>query len=142
MRRSPASLIAKRVLAFCHGAFGFRPQKAIRFGVIWLTAWALIAQTTLTLSSSPALADSTSLSVICSLAGAEGPFDSPNSIAAGHLKCIACVLGQSFAPPPLSATLTIPLVVVAFSYAQRDTARPFSETPHYSHSARGPPATT
>lgn len=121
--------------------FNRRTAEALRFGIIWFTACALFVQTVLTLGSAPAQAGTLSLSVICHSAGAQGPVDSHDAVAAGHLKCIACVLGQTLAPPVLAAPVSLPLVVVAVAYAQPNATLAPREAPHRAQSARGPPAT-
>ncbi len=115
---------------------------AVRFAVIWFTALALILQTTLATVSMAANAsqpNALGLSAICDSVDQQSPSASHDQVAGCHLKCIACVIGHSLAPPLLSVQPALRLV--GFS-----DAAPFSVpapyvAPYYSHSARGPPAT-
>jgi hypothetical protein len=114
---------------------------AVRFAVIWFTALALIFQTTLATVSMAANAVQPNelVSAICGSVDQRSPSDSHDRVAAGHLKCIACVVGHSLAPPQL--LLAEPaLTLVGFSYtAPFSVPAPYA-APNYSHSARGPPA--
>jgi hypothetical protein len=127
--------------ALSSSLFNARTAEMTRFAIIWFTACALIVQTILTLGSTPAQAGTISLSVICHSAGAQGPVDSHDAVSAGHLKCIACVLGQSLAPPMLVEPGVLPLVAVTFAYVQRGAANVSPKAIHHAHAPRGPPAT-
>jgi hypothetical protein len=114
---------------------------AIRFAVVWLIAFALISQTTLaTISTVANAGQSNGLPEICSSVDQQNPSNSHDRIVAGHLKCIACVIGHSLAPPSSSMVVLPALAYVGFSYALPFYVPAPSTAQHYSHSARGPPA--
>ncbi len=118
-----------------------RTAEIARFAVIWFTACALIVQTILTLGSTPVQAGTAGLSVICHSAGAQGPTDSHDAVSAGHLKCIACVIAQSLAPPARMEPGLLPRVVATVAYAQSGATRSSHRTFQHAHAPRGPPAT-
>ncbi|QWG25778.1 DUF2946 family protein [Bradyrhizobium sediminis] len=116
---------------------------AVRFAVIWLATLALIFQTSLAAVSTAANAGQSNmlaLSAICRSVDQQDPSDSHDRVAAGHLKCIACVIGHSFAPPSLLMTPRPALAVVGVFYALPFSVPALYTAPYYSHSARGPPA--
>lgn len=120
---------------------------AVRFAVIWITAFALIFQTTLAVVSTNANASPSSvsaLSVICNPAGeqGQGPLEPHDGRLAGYIKCIACVIGHSLAPPLPSMAPLPALAFAGFSEAWPFSAPAPYAALYYSHSARGPPATT
>lgn len=120
---------------------------AARFAVIWFTALALIFQTTLATVAASVTASPSgvlALSAICDPGGEQkrGPFDSHDRGLAGDLKCIACVIGHSLAPPLPSIVPRPALAFAGFSEAWPFSAPVPYAAPYYSHSARGPPATT
>lgn len=129
------------------GAFARRVGSAIRFGIIWFTACALVFQATLTFGSAIARANedtSAALSVICHSIGQQSldpsaAGDNYGSVSTGHLKCLACVIGHTLAPPAMGPVLVLPLTVVSYAYAQSAPAAAPSEGLSSSHSARGPP---
>ncbi len=116
---------------------------AVRFAVIWFTALALIFQTTLATVAMAANAGQPNdlVSAICGSVDQQSPSDSHDRVVAGHLKCIACVIGHSLAPPLLSLAVRPALTFVGFSYASPFSVPAPYAAPYYSHSARGPPAT-
>lgn len=117
---------------------------AVRFLAIWLTALALILQTTLAtvaMAASASQPNELGLSAICGSVNQQSPSDSHDRVAAGHLKCIACVVGHSLAPPLLSPSAQPALTFVGLSYASPFSVPAPYAAPNYSHSARGPPAT-
>ena len=115
---------------------------AARFAVIWFTALALIFQTTLATVSMAANAGQPNelVSAICGSVDRQSPSDPHDRVAAGHLKCIACVVGHSLAPPLLSPAGPA-LTLVGFSYTVPYSVPAPHAAPNYSRSARGPPAT-
>lgn len=115
---------------------------AARFAVIWFTTLALVFQTSLaTVSASANSSQSNALtfSAICTSVDQQSPSDSRDRSGAGHLKCIACVIGHSLAPPSPSMTLQPAFAFAGFSYPLPFSAPVPFAAPHYSHSARGPP---
>lgn len=120
---------------------------ALRFGIIWFTACALIFQTTLTFGSTIARAndgDAATLSVIChslgqQLVNQQGGGDNYDQVAAGHLKCIACVIGHTLAPPPATPALAVTFAAVRYTYTLPPAARVSRDAAHHSRFARGPP---
>jgi hypothetical protein len=116
---------------------------AARFAVIWFTALALIFQTTFATVSANANPNSSGVSALCMPAGEpkQGPLDSDDRSLAGGLKCIACVIGHSLAPPLPSMAPLPALAFAGFSEAWPFSAPVPDTAPYYSHSARGPPAT-
>ena len=150
--RGQRQLARKRVHRSAHlraGSGGrsgdFSSASAARFAVNWVTALALIFQTTLATVSMAADArqpNALGFSAICSSVDQQSPSDSHDRVVAGHLKCIACVVGHSLAPPPLSMALRPTLTFVGSSYPWSFSAPVPYAAPDYSRSARGPPATT
>ncbi|HEY0330021.1 MAG TPA: hypothetical protein VGC77_13080 [Rhodopseudomonas sp.] len=117
-------------------------RHASRLALIWFTAFALIFQTTLALAAPVAAAqpDALALSALCESGLAHAPAGPGDHGVAPHIKCIACVIGHSLAPPaPLPALGPLPSLVDA-SPAWRLSAAVPRAAPAASHSARGPPA--
>lgn len=158
--RDQRQLIAKRVNRPARERAGFRrllgdvaaPVRrmacsrnvlgAARFAVIWFATLALVFQTTLAAVSASAnsgQSNALAFSAICISVDQEGPSDSRDRGGAGHLKCIACVIGHSLPPPSLSIALQPAFAFVDSSYPLPFSAPVPYAAPHYSHSARGPP---
>lgn len=118
-------------------------RRAARLSLIWFTAFALIFQTTLALAAPVAGAaqpDALGLSALCDSGFAHAPADSGDHGVAPHIKCIACVIGHSLAPPvPLPALVPLPSLVDTAPSWRLSAAVPRG-APVASHSARGPPA--
>jgi hypothetical protein len=117
---------------------------AVHFAVIWFVSLALVFQISLAAVSTAANASQSNalaLSAICGSVDQQSPSDSHDRVVAGHLKCIACVIGHSLAPPSLAMALQPARTFAGFSYTSPFSVPAPYAALHYSHSARGPPAT-